>query len=296
MGAVLIGLVIGVLFGDRFLAPWSPFLLLLVLALSLPACHEFLQLLPSHCRPFGWFSSSAVVLLILTNWLPTATGNGGNPWQMLASVFGGIVLAGFVIEMRFFQPQDGAVMKNSTEESAWVQRPVDGLLRLGLTILLVAYLGLLPSFLIQLRWPPADDGSAPERKATTALALAIFVPKCCDIGAYFTGRFLGRHKMAMTLSPKKTWEGAAGGIAASVLASYGIERGLGPALPGAALLPLGFGATIGITGIVGDLAESFIKRACTRKDASAMMPGFGGVLDVVDSILFSAPVAFWWLR
>jgi phosphatidate cytidylyltransferase len=97
------------------------------------------------------------------------------------------------------------------------------------------------------------------------------------------------------LSPKKTWEGAAGGVAVSVLAAYGFDRSLGPVLAGNALAPLAFGSTIGVTSIIGDLAESWLKRSCEKKDASAMMPGFGGVLDVVDSIIFSAPVAYWWL-
>jgi phosphatidate cytidylyltransferase len=127
------------------------------------------------------------------------------------------------------------------------------------------------------------------------LALAIFVPKCTDIGAYFTGRFLGRHPLAPVLSPKKTWEGAAGGFLAAVLATILIDR-LGPANPlrEDALWEVGFGISVGGAGILGDLAESLIKRDCRQKDASHLVPGFGGVLDVVDAILFAAPVAYWW--
>jgi phosphatidate cytidylyltransferase len=102
--------------------------------------------------------------------------------------------------------------------------------------------------------------------------------------------------MAPVLSPKKTWEGAAGGIAVSILAAYGINFSLGPALGDHIIAPLAFGSTMGVTSITGDLAESWLKRACERKDASAMMPGFGGVLDVIDSIVFSAPLAYWWLH
>ena len=102
--------------------------------------------------------------------------------------------------------------------------------------------------------------------------------------------------MAPIVSPKKTWEGAAGGMAASILSSYGIDRAFGPALHESVWAPLACGATLGVMAILGDLAESFLKRACMRKDASAFMPGFGGVLDVVDSIIFSAPAAYLWLH
>ena len=118
------------------------------------------------------------------------------------------------------------------------------------------------------------------------------------MGAYFAGRFLGRHKATPVLSPKKTWEGFAGGLAASVATALVVWR-LGPVFPGgelAWLSAVAFGLVVGLTGIVGDLAESLVKRDCQKKDASTVVPGFGGVLDVVDSIVFAAPVVYWWLK
>src|SRR5262249_3000017 len=165
--------------------------------------------------------------------------------------------------------------------------------RISLAVWITAYLGLLPCFLVQLRWLGALEANG--RRGTAALALAIFVPKCCDIGAYFTGRWLGRHPLAPVLSPKKTWEGAIGGLAAAVLAAIGINSA-GPVIPGGVLSTVGFGLALGSAGILGDLAESLIKRDCRRKDASQVVPGFGGVLDVIDSIVFAAPVAYCWLR
>jgi phosphatidate cytidylyltransferase len=299
MGAVLVGLVVGVLFADRSLAPWYPFLFVLVLFLSLPACYEFLQLLPSGYRPSGWLCCGSVACLLITNWVPylfADTVREVDPWRCLAFVFTASVLLAFVIEMMSFKPvaQPGAGTVSVSDQDD--EKPYAALARLGLTVLLVSYLGLLPSFLVQLRWPEFTPAEATARKATAALAMAIFVPKCCDIGAYFTGRFLGKHRMAPVLSPKKTWEGAFGGITASILGTYGIDGALGPVLPGGVWPALGCGATLGATAIIGDLAESFLKRACLRKDASAFMPGFGGVLDVVDSIIFSAPAAYWWLH
>jgi phosphatidate cytidylyltransferase len=101
--------------------------------------------------------------------------------------------------------------------------------------------------------------------------------------------------MTPLLSPKKTWEGFVGGLAAAVLVAVGFYQ-LDPVLRGAPLAAVGFGATVWVAGVLGDLAESLIKRDCRRKDASQAIPGFGGVLDVVDSIVFAAPVAYCWLR
>src|SRR5690349_2631729 len=101
--------------------------------------------------------------------------------------------------------------------------------------------------------------------------------------------------MSPVPSPKKTWQGRAGGLLLSMAAAAAINRFLS-VLPGGVLPALGFGLTVGIAGTLGDLAESLIKRDCRSKDASAVVPGFGGVLDVVDAILFAAPVAYCWLR
>ncbi len=264
MGAILIALAVGALWVDQWLAPWYPFLLVLVLVLALAGCHELLNLLGPQQRPAPWLGYSAAVALVLTNWLAQPM-----PWPWIGSVFAGVILAAFLVEMATFH------------------EPGTSVIRIALAVWIAAYLGLLPCFLVQLRWLPQE--------ATVALALAIFVPKMGDTGAYFTGRLIGKHRMAPVLSPKKTWEGAAGAVVAAILVTVGMNR-LGPALSGGLLAEIGFGLTVGVVGLLGDLAESLIKRDCQRKDASRMMPGFGGVLDVVDSIVFAAPVAYWWLN
>ena len=282
MGVILIALTVGVLVLDQWLTPWYPFLFVLVLLLTLVGCQELLQLLGPVRRPRPALCYTAVTALVAANWLPVLGGWPGSPpmdrdrWACIAAVFAAVILAAFVVEMAAFQV------------------PGESVARISLAIWIAAYLGLLPCFLVQLRWSPGFDGRAESQRATAALMLAIFVPKCGDIGAYFTGRLLGRHPMAPVLSPKKTWEGAAGGLLTSVLAAIGIDR-LGPVVrggwPSAGLL----GAALGLLGILGDLGESLIKRDCRQKDASQVVPGFGGVLDVVDSILFAAPVAYWWI-
>ena len=97
------------------------------------------------------------------------------------------------------------------------------------------------------------------------------------------------------LSPKKTWEGFAGGLVASVLTAHR-RSSRSAACCRSWLSAAVFGLVVGVVGMLGDLAESLIKRDCQKKDASQVVPGFGGVLDVVDSIVFAAPVVYWWLK
>jgi phosphatidate cytidylyltransferase len=286
MGAVLVALSAAVLAIDTRFEPWYPFLFLLTAFLSLVATYEFLHLLDDERRPPDWLAYGGVAALLIANWLPHLPHVApplADPWTLIAGTFAGIVLSAFIREMVIFQGPGYAVT------------------RISLTLFLAAYLGLLPSFFAQLRWlrwtdPPSDREAT--TRGTLALALAIFVPKFCDVGAYFTGRFLGRHRATPVLSPKKTWEGFAGGLAAAVLTALVIHH-LGPVFPGgewAWLSATAFGLVVGFVGILGDLAESLIKRDCQKKDASQVVPGFGGVLDVVDSIVFAAPVVYWWLR
>ena len=285
MGTLLIALAIGAVVLDQWLTPpWYPFLFVLVLLLALLGCHEVLHLLGTGRRPASWLCYTAVTCLVSANWLPVvfaalsprSTVNR-DPWTWISAVFAAAVLAAFLAEMAAFHV------------------PGESVARIALAVWIAAYLGLLPSFLIQLRWPRGFERNGVDPRSTTALLLAIFVPKCGDIGAYFIGRLLGRRRMAPTLSPKKTWEGASGGVATSVLAAIGIDR-LGPVVRGGWASAAALGAALGIAGIFGDLSESLIKRDCRQKDASQVVPGFGGVLDVVDSILFAAPVAYWWIR
>jgi phosphatidate cytidylyltransferase len=112
-----------------------------------------------------------------------------------------------------------------------------------------------------------------------------------DTGAYFVGRQFGRHKLAPMLSPKKTWEGAAGGMIAAVLTGAGCVLLLG--LPITLLQGALLGVVGGIVGPLGDLSESLIKRQVGLKDAGNLIPGHGGLLDRVDSLLFSAPILYY---
>jgi len=164
--------------------------------------------------------------------------------------------------------------------------------QLALTALAIAYIGILLTFVIQLRL------GTNEYFGLLPLLSLVAVVKMCDIGAYTVGRLVGRHKMTPILSPGKTWEGAFGGVAFGCLASWIMLSFAGPHLVGPVATPLPrnawivYGILVSIAGSVGDLAESLLKRDLGCKDSSNWMPGFGGVLDILDSILFAAPVAY----
>ena len=146
--------------------------------------------------------------------------------------------------------------------------------------LAVLYVGGLMGMLVQLRLI--------EEQGLAALLSMIVVVKTSDIGQYVAGRMFGRRKLAPRLSPGKTREGLAGGIVAAVIAMGAMTHWIGPidfARAGCAI-------AMALAGVSGDLAESMFKRDAGVKDSSTWLPGFGGVLDLLDSILFAAPVAY----
>lgn len=125
----------------------------------------------------------------------------------------------------------------------------------------------------------------------------IAITKFSDMGAYLTGSALGRHPLVPHISPKKTWEGFFGALAFSLLASVGLFALMPGHLsvltwPHAVVL----GLLLGFAAVIGDLAESIIKRSTGVKDSGNMLPGIGGALDLVDSLLFTAPLLFFYLR
>jgi phosphatidate cytidylyltransferase len=126
----------------------------------------------------------------------------------------------------------------------------------------------------------------------------VVVTKFTDIGAYLVGTSMGRHRMIPRISPNKTWEGTAGGILLAVVGSLACFHWLqelrrdGMTLTDALVL----GVVLGAAAVVGDLAESLIKREAGVKDSSTWLPGYGGALDLVDSLLFTAPLLFVYMR
>jgi len=142
---------------------------------------------------------------------------------------------------------------------------------------------LVPAFVSLARLQIAGDGRVTGPQLVLWLLLVVIA---ADIGAYFAGRSLGRHKLAPRVSPGKTWEGAEGGLAAAALVAWG-----GAAHFGLAVLPcVAFGCLVGAFSVIGDLTESMFKRSAGLKDSGALLPGHGGVLDRIDSMTAAAPL------
>jgi len=125
----------------------------------------------------------------------------------------------------------------------------------------------------------------------------IAVTKFADMGAYLTGSAIGRHLMIPHISGKKTWEGFSGAIVFALFCSLGLFKlmpGHLPALTWTHATILGL--LLGFAAVLGDLAESIIKRSTDVKDSGNLLPGIGGALDLLDSLLFTAPLLFFYLR
>lgn len=187
---------------------------------------------------------------------------------------------------------------------SWAHRQTDGAIGVAAaTMFAFIYIGALPGFFIAIRrW----------HSAWIIIGILLII-KVCDIGAYFTGRLLGRNKLVRWLSPKKTWEGLVGGLIASGLVAMGLawlnnntnlagiyqlqDDGTRVFLAHHFNVPLSFlgGVLLGAAGQLGDLTASIFKRDAGLKDSGDSIPGFGGLIDVIDSPLLAAPVAFWLL-
>ncbi len=174
------------------------------------------------------------------------------------------------------------------------------------SVLAIGYVGLMCATLVAI-WQldgPIVPAGAPQpaaagiglgsytfgRGAVMFLLVAVF---CGDTGAYFTGRTLGRHKLFAAVSPKKTVEGAIGGLVASTFGGWAAALVVLPALGHVEALAIG--GLCGLVGQIGDLTESLFKRAHNTKDSGRLLPGHGGVLDRLDGVLFAAPVLYAWL-
>jgi phosphatidate cytidylyltransferase len=128
--------------------------------------------------------------------------------------------------------------------------------------------------------------------AATSWLLALVAVS--DSAQYYTGRALGRHKLAPSISPAKTVEGALGGLVAAAVAGAALSRWCLPAVPIAMAAALAL--LIALVGMAGDLFESLLKRSAGVKDSSTLIPGHGGILDRIDAYLFAAPVFYLFLR
>ena len=165
-----------------------------------------------------------------------------------------------------------------------------GILTISTTLFGLMYVAWLLNFIQKINYFPGVNG-------TFYVLYFILVTKFSDTGAYVVGSLIGRNKMIPRISPGKTWEGFGGAILFSVGASIAFARFLpdklsGMSLPHAIIL----GLVLATAAVIGDLIESLFKREAGVKDSGAFFPGIGGILDLLDSLLFNAPLMYLYLR
>ena len=182
-----------------------------------------------------------------------------------------------------------------SDEKGTIERTFSG-------VFVSAYAGLPFALMVALR--SLGDGNW----GLAALLTMIAVTKSADAGAYFAGKTFGKHKLIPRLSPGKTWQGLAGGIVTATIVAFACLQWLFPAIAGVASGPVAtpsvpgldaswlgaivLGPLLAVAGLIGDLAESMIKRDSLAKDSGTLLPGLGGVWDVTDSLIATVLPAF----
>jgi phosphatidate cytidylyltransferase len=231
--------------------------------------------------PWTSFALTSVCSLAVlqAGWLPRWTSPGGSAFEGPAAL--STAMLAFAV----------AVLVLFLNRALRYREPGGHIETVAAEILVVAYVGVLLTTTAQLRWV------AGAQAGYLALGSLVVAAKAGDIGAYTLGRLLGRRKMMPRLSPGKTWMGAVGALLGAGLGAWAWLQ-FGTSLFDTSWQPcrwywaILYGVTIGLAGLLGDLCESLIKRDFGVKDSAAFLPGFGGLLDLLDSILYAGPVAY----
>lgn len=280
LGAVFIAVLAALCWLDWH--AWRPGIVLLPLAIvaAMLATGELLAMFRKRGHePLAWAVYAGVLTTLVATTLPELLPEIG-AWRVrgAGSIAIGLAAGMFIAIVGELRRYDGGGRVT---------------VNLALSVFAIAYVGGLIGFLIQLR----SIGS--NGLGMFALLLMIAVVKSSDIGQYTAGRLFGKHKLAPSVSPGKTWEGVVGGVLFALAATFIMMERVAPAMIGiggawdvwVGRLAL-YAIAMVAAGLVGDLAESMLKRDAGVKDSSAWMPGFGGVLDLLDSLLLAAPVAY----
>ena len=236
-----------------------PWFTILVAILGLLAVYEFYKIVAGKVPPLIWFGLIWTALFITVPHCPYAP-------TLPLLLTSGVVLS--LIWLLAHPKKEGAFLG-----WAW-------------TIAGIVYIGWLLSHLVALRG--LDDGR-------NWVFLALLVNFGSDTAAYFTGRALGRHKLAPNISPGKTWEGTIAGFLGAIIISLLFI------IPSPLSLPLGYGQAIllglliSVFGQLGDLVESLLKRNMGVKDSGRLLPGHGGALDRIDSVVFAGVVVYYYV-
>jgi len=264
---------------QRLLSRGGP-LTILVCLLTVAAAREFNKLLTlKGLRPMVRWTASAAGALVLTPWLAAILKDDSQAGALLdLRITLTVLIVGLlVVTFRLIARRD----------------PTRGLADFGGTVLVIIYCGLFMSFAVRLRL------SFPDASGAGLVLVWALVIKFTDVGAFFTGLGFGRTPLVPAISPKKTVEGFVGGLCCGVVAGLvgwfclpSIQPIFAVGQWPPVLYLVVFSIVMSFLGQIGDLLESLIKRSAQAKDSASLIPTFGGVLDVVDSLVLTAPVAW----
>lgn len=226
------------------------------------------------CRTIGLFVGLGVALYTGVGLICGCLASDDYLWELVGLVV--VVLTGFC--WRFRNGIEGRESVDSVGDCllAYVYVPI-----------------LFGAFVFRLMFLPETEGQVP---GAWLILLMIAAAKFTDMGAYITGSLIGKNKMAPHLSPAKTWEGFFGALGFAQLAAWSVWALSGETLAWIPPMHVAILALlIGLVAVAGDLAESVLKRSLEVKDSGKLMPGIGGILDLIDSLCFAAPVTYFYL-
>jgi len=284
VSAVLIPAFFGLFWLDARLGDAAPVLFVLVVILALRGANEMVDLLWTRSfTPNRTIVSASCVLVAAAAWwgrfghMPIRIPSDDNTLAQVMLAYSLTILAMFLLATyRYREP--GASMET-----------------LGAELLIVSYIGVLLGVAAQLRWVAGASAGY------LVLGSLLVVTKGGDVGAYFFGRLFGKRKMVPHLSPGKTWAGGVGALVGSAASAVAwlhfatplfTPRGAATWVPPDWIASAVYGLILGVTGLIGDLSESLIKRDVGVKDSARLLPGFGGLLDLMDSVLYASPIAY----
>jgi len=273
---ILWGVVLGAMFSGNSVISNSVFLIIMVV-LAAFGLEEFYELAARRglvC--FKWWGIFGGVLLMIGTFLHFVGKLGISGTASRANDFETSFLIFFVLGLCIRQ----FLSRSNTA----------GILAISTTLFGLMYVPWLLNFIQKINFFPHVNGPL-------YLLYFILVTKFSDSGAYAVGSLIGKHKMIPRISPGKTWEGFGGAIVVSTGASLAYVHFFGAHMLGMNTLhAVILGIVLSSTAVIGDLIESLFKRECGAKDSGSILPGIGGVLDLLDSLLFNAPIMYLYLR
>lgn len=254
----------------------------------------------------GFFCLIAVMALIaLWEYYRMLEGDGIGVFTLTGLVCAAILLAGGFLIMRGAGPENSYDFELVTlflflivtfSRQMFRGTSGDPLRAMSYTVFGLLYIPWLFSFITKIIYltPRTPDGGTTGQYYVLFL---VMVTKFSDVGAYVFGSLFGRHPFAPHISPSKTWEGFFGALLTSLLASYWMYAWMPGRLSAFRFDDVTIlGLLLGFAAVVGDLAESIVKRGANQKDSSRLLPGIGGTLDLIDSLLFTSPLLFFYMR